>query len=150
MIEQTLVHMPDLLDVEIAIAESSGLGDSAYLEREHLNGVENRQHRAVVHGQRSSRGVRPRLAGTPPFEEGVTVRIEERPTVCRQPKAVMRNATLNPAERGEQSMPRGVPFFEGVERVSRRFGFELLAQRRHGIVRCVQLVVGRQQPSLFG
>ena len=138
VIEQALVDVPDLFHVEVEITQSAGFGDAALPERQHLQRVQHRQRRAVVHGNWRR------------IEKRVARWIEQAPAVGRQPKAIVIDAAMHRPERGKQTVPCRVPLLEGVDAVAHGVALELLASGQHRVRRCVDGIVGGQQPPFLG
>lgn len=69
VVEQPFVDVPDLFDVEAAIAHAPGLGDAAFAEGQDLERVEHGEHRPIVDRQWMRLGLTPGRARRPPFEE---------------------------------------------------------------------------------
>ncbi len=152
MVEQAFVHVPDLLDVQGAEAEPARLGRAAarHPDLQHLQRVQQVQHGAIVDRQRPGRGGPPTGAGQSPLQEGEAVRVEQAAAVGRQIQAVVGDAGMDGAERGEQAAP-------GVEAALQHLfavpvgGFaELGAQGGDGVVLVVEGIAQAQHAALLG
>ncbi|MNV68844.1 hypothetical protein D3C71_1617180 [compost metagenome] len=110
-----------------------------------LDGFEQQQDGAVVDGQRLGDIDAPFGAFGPTFEEGETIRIEQRATQRGQAKVLVLDTAEHGTEDGQQTRPRIPAALQNLV----RFGAQLHAQGREGIVRLIALVAQEQQASLF-
>ncbi len=140
--------MADLLDVERPEAEPAGL--ALHLHLEHLERVEQVQHRAVVDRQRVGRRVSPRVFPGAPFEEGETVGIEEPAAVRGRAHGLVGHAAVHRAKGREQPRPRVVTSFEHLLAVAIGGLAELVSQRGDPVVLAPRHGVREEPPLLLG